>query len=73
MSYAGSKTELKPQDVAHVKGDCNRWKLSGDVHIKPELPGKVEGWRKVAFVLSAGGRTGEFQLDDIYVDPRMSR
>jgi hypothetical protein len=46
---------------------------SGDVHIKPELAGKVEGWRRVAFVLTAGGKTGEFQLDDIYVDPRMSR
>jgi hypothetical protein len=72
VSYAGSKSELRPQDVAHVKGDRNRWRLSGDVHIKPELAGKVEGWRRVAFVLSAGGKTGEFQLDDIYVDPRMS-
>jgi hypothetical protein len=73
VSYAGTKTELKPQDVGHVHGDKQRWKLSGDVHIKPELAGKDQGWRKVAFVLTAGGKTGEFQVDNIYVDPRMSR
>jgi hypothetical protein len=73
VSYAGTKTELKPQDVGHVHGDKSRWKLSGDVHIKPELAGKDTGWRKVAFVLTAGGKTGEFEIDDIYVDPRMSR
>ena len=73
VSYAGTKTELKPQDVGHVRGEKGRWKLSGDVHIKPELAGKDTGWRKVAFVLTAGGKTGQFQIDDIYVDPRMSR
>ena len=73
VSYAGTKTELRPQEVGHVKGDRERWKLSGDVHIKPELAGKIEGWRKVAFVLEAGGKTGDFQVDDFYVDPRMSR
>jgi hypothetical protein len=72
VSYAATKSELKPQDVGHIKGDRRGWKLSGDVHIKPELAGKDGGWRRVAFVLTAGGKTGEFQLDDIYVDPRMS-
>jgi hypothetical protein len=72
VSYAATKTELKPQNVGHVKGDRRGWKLSGDVHIKPELAGKDDGWRKVAFVLTAGGKTGQFQLDGIYVDPRMS-
>ena len=71
VSYAGTKTELKPQNVGHVHGDRKGWKLSGDVHIKPELAGKDDGWRKVAFVLQAGGKTGEFELDGIYVDPRM--
>ena len=73
VSYAGTKTELRPQDVGHVHGDHGRWKLSGDVHIKPELAGKDAGWRKVAFVLNAGGKTGTFEIDDIYVDPRMCR
>ena len=73
VSYAVSKSELKPQDVTLEKGDKDRWKLSSDVHIKPELAGKDEVWRRVAFVLTAGGKTGQFQLDDIYVNPRMSR
>jgi hypothetical protein len=72
VSYATTKTELNPKEVGHVKGDRRGWRLSGDVHIKPELAGKDEGWRRVAFVLAAGGKTGEFQLDGIYVDPRMS-
>jgi hypothetical protein len=73
VSYAGTKTELNPQDVGHFHGDRNRWRLSGDIHIKPELAGKGFGWRRVAFVLTAGGKSGQFQIDDIYVDPRMSR
>jgi hypothetical protein len=73
VSYAGTRTELQPKDVGHVHGDHGRWKLSSDVHIKPELAGKSAGWRRVAFVLTARGRTGEFQVDDLYVDPRMSR
>lgn len=73
VSYAGTKTELRPQGVGHVHGDRGRWGLSGDVHIKPELAGKEFGWRRVAFVLTAGGKSGEFEIDDIYVDPRMSR
>jgi hypothetical protein len=73
VSYAGTKTELDPQEVGHVKGDRERWKLSGDLQIKPQLAGKAEGWRRVAFVLEAGGKTGDFQVDDFYVDPRMSR
>lgn len=73
VSYAGTKTALKPHGVGHVKGDHGRWKLSGDVHIKPELAGKDAGWRKVAFVLTAGGHDGTFQVDDLYVDPRLSR
>jgi hypothetical protein len=72
VSYASTKSELKPQSVGHVRGDARGWKLSGDVHIKPELAGRAYGWRRVAFVLTAGGRTGEFQIDDIYVDPRAS-
>jgi hypothetical protein len=73
VSYAGTKTELEPHGVGHVKGDHGRWKLSGDVHIKPELAGKADGWRRVAFVLTADGKAGRFQVDDLYVDPRLSR
>jgi hypothetical protein len=71
VSYAGTRSELEPKEVGHVKGDHGRWKLSGDVKIKPELGGKHEGWRKVAFVLTADDK-GAFQVDDVYVDPRMS-
>ena len=71
VSYAGTKTELKPQDVGHVKGDHSNWKLSNDVQIKPELAGKAEGWRKVAFILAARGNRGDFQIDNFFVDPRM--
>ena len=40
--------------------------------MKPELAGKADGWRMVAFVLVAGGNNDEFQITDFYVDPRMS-
>jgi hypothetical protein len=73
VSYAGTATEHKPKEVGHVHGDDRRWKLSGDIHIKPELAGNEHGWRRVAFVFVAGGNNGQFEIDDLYVDPRMSR
>lgn len=71
VSYAGTKTELQPQDVGHVKGDHSNWKLSNDVQIRPDLAGKTAGWRKVAFILTANGKRGDFQIDNFFVDPRM--
>jgi hypothetical protein len=70
---AGKKAHVA-HAVGHVHGDKQRgWGLSGDVKIQPELAGKKEGWRRVAFVLTGGGKSAEFQLDDFYVDPRMVR
>jgi hypothetical protein len=71
VSYAGTKTALKPQTVGNVKGGRNAWTLSGDVAIRPQLAGKADGWRKVAFILTARGNRGDFQLDNFFVDPRM--
>ena len=70
VSYAAAKSELKPQSVGHVECDRRAWKRSGDVHMKPELASTDDGWPGVAFVLTAGGKTGEIQIDDIDVDPQ---
>jgi hypothetical protein len=73
VAYVGSKTASAPKEVGKVHGHGKAWGLSDDVKIKPELAGKYDGWRKVAFVFVAGGNDGDFRIDDFYVDPRMSR
>jgi hypothetical protein len=71
VSYAATKTALKPQTVGSVKGGRNAWALSSDVAIRPQLAGKADGWRKVAFILTARSNHGDFQVDNFFVDPRM--
>jgi hypothetical protein len=73
VMYDAGKTSRMPQSVGHVHGAKAGWRLSGDLKIQPQLAGKEAGWRRVAFVLQAGGKDSLFRLDDFYVDPRMVR
>jgi hypothetical protein len=72
--YDAGKSAEVPHAVGNVHGNKQRtWGLSNDVKIQPQLAGKRAGWRRVAFVLVAGGKSSEFRIDDFYVDPRMVR
>jgi hypothetical protein len=71
--YDAGKTANVPKEVGHVHGPKGKWGLSSDIKIQPQLAGKGAGWRRVAFVLTAGGKDSEFHVDDFYVDPRMVR
>jgi hypothetical protein len=74
VMYDAGKTAQVPLTVGHVHGNKEAaWVLSPDVKIQPQLAGKREGWRRVAFVLKAGGKSSDFRVDDFYVDPRMVR
>jgi hypothetical protein len=74
VMYDAGKTAQLPQTVGHMHGPKQAsWQLSADVKIQPQLAGKTEGWRRVAFVLTGGGKASDFRVDDFYVDPRMVR
>jgi hypothetical protein len=68
VSYAGTNTAAKPKNTGQVHGQQNRWTLSGAVNVQP---GKTPGWQLVQFTLIPGGINSEFQIDNLWVDPRM--
>jgi hypothetical protein len=72
--YDAGKSAQVPHAVGNFHGNKQKtWGLSNDVKIQPQLAGKQAGWRRVAFVLIAGGKSSEFRIDDFSVDPRMVR
>jgi hypothetical protein len=74
VAYQETRTQYRPRLVDVLQSRGLGWTLSRDIRIRPQLAGRDSGWRRVAFVFAAvGGRSSEFQLDDLYVDPRMSR
>jgi hypothetical protein len=74
VMYDAGKTAQVPRSIGHAHGAKEgAWGLSGDLKIQPQLAGKKAGWRRVAFVLRAGGKSSDFRVDDFYVDPRMVR
>jgi hypothetical protein len=74
VAYQDTKTQFRPRLVDVVTNRGSGWALSRDIQIRPQIAGRESGWRRVAFVFAAGGtRSSEFQIDDLHVDPRMSR
>jgi hypothetical protein len=74
VAYQDTKTQFRPRLVDILRNRSSSWTLSQDIRIRPQIAGRDSGWRRVAFVFAAGGTRGsEFQIDDLYVDPRMSR
>jgi hypothetical protein len=72
MAYAGTnRTISSPQNVGQVHGAHNDWTASSPINVQPQIAGPAESTREARFVFKAGGKTSEFQLYDVYVDPRM--
>jgi hypothetical protein len=70
VSYVGTKTWDTPKNTGQVHGKSTSWTLSDPVNVQPN---GTSGWQKVRFTLIPGGKTSDFQVDDFYVDPRLSR
>lgn len=65
----------KPQWEELTKFDAKQfvyagsgWLLTSDLDMKPDLGGKTAGFRRVAFRFTS--LSGEWRMDDLYVDPR---
>ncbi|MFL5831994.1 MAG: hypothetical protein ACJ76X_18915 [Solirubrobacteraceae bacterium] len=70
VSYQGTKTWDTPKNTGQVHGNGNAWTLGTPVKIQPN---SVAGWQPMRISLIAGGKTSEFQLYNLYIDPRMTR
>ena len=70
VSYSGTKTAQKPKGTGQLHGQQNSWTLSHPVNVQP---GKASGWQLVQFTLIPGGTSSDFQIDNLWVDPRMHR
>ncbi len=64
-----SSTSTASTSTSTIRGLHAAWSLSPVVNIKPS---KVNGWLLARFTFVATGVTGEDQLYNFYVDPRMS-
>lgn len=60
--------ELKKYDGYQFTSAGSGWKLTDDIDMKIDLGGQQAGFRRVAFRLTA--LTGNWRVDDVYVDPR---
>jgi hypothetical protein len=68
VAYAGTKTASQAQNTGQVHGQQSAWSLSNTFNIHP---GNLPGWQLVRFTLVPGGKSGDFQVYDFYVDPHM--
>jgi hypothetical protein len=68
VSYAGTDTWNTPKNTGQVHGQNTAWTLSTPVNLQPF---NVSGWQPVRITLIPGGTKSDFQVYDLYVDPRM--
>lgn len=70
VSYAGTRSETEPKEVGKLKKGSGVWTLS-EFRLQPKLAGSEEAPHNVTFTFQAAAGTGETQLYDLYIDPRM--
>jgi hypothetical protein len=68
VSYEGTSTWNTPKNTGQVHGSGTAWTLSDPVNLQPY---NVSGWQPVRITLLPGGTTSDFQVYNLYVDPRM--
>jgi hypothetical protein len=69
VAYEGTKTWGDPKTTGEIGGEQDTWTASDPFKLHPQ--GGVDGWQIVRFTFTAGGKAGDSQLYDFYVDPRM--
>jgi hypothetical protein len=69
VSYeAATDAGQKPRNTGQMHGDHSSWTAVNPVNLQPQ---NESGWQPMRIVLAAGGKTSEFQIYNLYVDPRM--
>ena len=70
VGYEGTSTWTNPKNTGQIHGNNTEWTLATPVNLQPE---KIAGWQPMRITLIPCGKTSEFQLYNLYADPRMRR
>jgi len=70
VEYEGTNTWNRPKNTGQVHGSGSSWTTVTPVNMQPY---NTAGWQPMRITLIPGGKTSDFQIYDLYVDPRMSR
>ena len=68
VEYEGTNTWNNPKNTGQIHGNNTEWTLVTPVNLQPE---NTAGWQPMRITLVPGGRTSEFQVYNLYVDPKM--
>ncbi len=69
VSYQGTNTWTKPKNTGQIHGQNGAWEAVTPVNLQPE---NTAGWQPMKITLEPGGKTSDFQVYDLYLDPRLS-
>jgi hypothetical protein len=70
VEYEGTNTWDHPKNTGQVHGSGSAWTAVTPVNMQPY---NVPGWQPMRITLIPGGKTSDFQVYNLYVDPRMGR
>jgi hypothetical protein len=69
VSYEGTKTWEQPKNTGQIHGNNTSWAASDPVNLQPE---NTSGWQPARITLIPGGKTSNFEVYDLYLDPRLA-
>jgi hypothetical protein len=70
VSYQNTATWATPKNTGQVHGTGTSWTLATPVNMQPST---TAGWQVVRLTLIPGGKTSDFQIYNLYVDPYSKR
>jgi hypothetical protein len=70
VAYQGRKSWADPRRTTRMPGVGAGWAPSANANMAPFAMG---GWQVVEIELVASGRASEFQIYNVFIDPRMAR
>ena len=69
VEYLGTNTANNPKNTGQIHSNKGAaWDASGQVNIQPS---GTAGWQQMRLVLTGKGKTSDFQLYNLYIDPRL--
>jgi hypothetical protein len=68
VEYEGTNTWNSPKNTGQIHGPGSEWGLATPVRMQPS---GTAGWQPMRITLVPGGKTSEFEVYDLYIDPRM--
>ena len=69
VEYEGTKTWGHPKNTGQIHGNGNEFTLVTPVNLQPE---NTSGWQPMRITLVPGGKHSDFEVYDLYLDPRFS-